>query len=140
MWTASTAAWRTARSGWARRRMGSAGGLMCSAARQGWSLVRWTMQFSPGMSAAVTMVNWDQSTAGEKVMEVMRPRAMVERTVAPYHMPGRVMSSTYWARPVTLARPSLRMGEVPTMGPGSGIGVMRFRVSDEDRTKWGGWE
>ena len=26
-------------------------------ARQGWSLVRWTMVFSPGMSAAVTMVN-----------------------------------------------------------------------------------
>ena len=58
-----------------------------------------------------------------KVMEAMRPRAMVERTVAPYHMPGRVMSSTYWARPVTLARPSLRMGDVPRMGPGSGIGV-----------------
>ena len=98
------------------------------------------MVFSPGMSAAVTMVNWDQSMAGSKVMEVMRPRAMVERTVAPYHMPGSVMSSTYWARPVTLARPSLRMGDVPTMGPGSGIGVRRFRVSDEDRTISGGWE
>jgi len=29
------------------------------------------------------------------------------------------------------------MGEVPTMGPGSGIWDQRFRVSDEDRTKWG---
>ena len=111
-----------------------------SAARQGWSLARWTMVFSPGMSAAVTMVNWDQSMRGRKVMEVMRPRAMVERTVAPYHMPGRVMSSTYWARPVTLARPSLRMGDVPTMGPGSGIGVRRSRVSNKDRAKRRAWE
>src|ERR1700678_3389230 len=98
--------------------MGSAGWLMCSAVRQGWSLVRWTMVFSPGMSVAVTMVNSDQSMVGSNVMEVMGPRAMVERTVAPYHMPGRVMSSTYWARPRTLARPSLRMGDVPTMGAG----------------------
>src|SRR5580658_9629916 len=135
MWTASTAPWRACLSGWASRRMGSAGWLMYSAARQGWSLVRWTMVFSPGMSAAVTMVNWDQSIAGSNVIEVMRPRAIVERTVAPYHMPGRVMSSTYLALPVTLARPSLRMGDVPMMGPTSGIAVRRFRVSDEDRTK-----
>src|ERR1035441_8144234 len=113
------AAGRTALSGCASRRMGSAWWLMASAARQGWSLARWTMVFSPGISAAVTMVNWDQSTERSKVMEAMRPRAMVERTVAPYHMPGRVMSSTYRARPVTLARPSLRMGDAPTMGPGS---------------------
>src|SRR5580704_15993255 len=123
MWMAARAARSADFSGWARRRMGSAGWLMNSAARQGWSLVRWMMVFSPGMSAAVTMVNWDQSIAGSKVMEVMRPRAMVERTVAPYHMPGRVMSSTYWARPVTLARPSLRMGDVPMMGPTSGMAV-----------------
>src|ERR1035441_1216858 len=98
------------------------------------------MVFLPGMSAAVTMVNWDQSMAGEKAMEVMRPRAMVERTVAPCHMPGRLMSSTYRARPVTLARPSLRMGDAPTMGPRSGIGVRRFRISNEDRGKRRAWE
>ncbi len=45
----------------------------------------------------------------------MRPRGMELRTVAPNHMPGRVMSSTYWARPRTLAVPSLRMGELPTI-------------------------
>ena len=66
--------------------------------------------FSPGMSAAVTMVNSCQGMAGSKSMERMRPRAMVLRTVAPNHMPGRVMSSTYWALPRTLAGPSLRMG------------------------------
>src|ERR1039458_6754630 len=140
MWTASTAAWRAALSGCASNKIGSAGWLMNSAAKQGWSSVRWTMVFLPGMSAAVTMVNWDQSMAGEKVMEVMRPRAMVERTVAPYHMPGRVMSSTYWARPVTLARPSLRIGDVPIMRVGSGIVAERFRVSGKDKTIGDGWE
>lgn len=98
------------------------------------------MQFSPGISAAVTMMNWDQSMEGSNVIEVIRPRAMVERTVAPNHMSGSVMSSTYWARPVTLARPSLRIGDVPTMGLGSVITVRRFRVSGKDKTISGGWE
>src|SRR4051812_34077197 len=80
------------------------------------------MKFSPGMSSAVTMVKRDQSMAGSKRMDLMRPRGMVERTVAPYHMPGRVMSSTYWARPVTLARPSLRGGEVPRSGEEPKVG------------------
>src|ERR1700744_3780419 len=111
MWTAATAAGRTARLGWARRRMGSSQWLTWVTARQGWSLVRWTIVFSPGMSAAVTMVNSFQEMVGSKVIEVMRPRGMVLRTVAPYHMPGRVMSSTYWAQPRTFALPSLRGGD-----------------------------
>src|SRR5258708_6860470 len=106
--------------------MGSGGGVMYSAAREGGALGGGGKQFSPGMSAAETMVNCDQSMAGSNAMDAMRPRAMVERTVAPYHMPGRVMSSTYCARPVTFARPSLRMGEEPTMGPRSGMGIRRF--------------
>ena len=87
------------------------------------------MKFSPGISFAVTMVNFDQSIAGANRMDRMRPRGMEERTVAPYHIPGRVISSTYSARPVTLARPSLRMGEVPMSGAaldvdgGSGMAI-----------------
>src|SRR6201747_2822915 len=107
MWTAAAAAGRRERLGWARRRMGSSAWLTWVTARQGWSLVRWTMQFSPGMSAAGTMGYSFQGVAGA--------RGMVLRTVAPNHMPGRLMSSTYWARPRTLSRPSLRMGELPTI-------------------------
>src|SRR5258705_7118737 len=127
MWTAATAAGRRERLGWARRRMGSSAWLTWVTARQGWSLVRWTMVFSPGMSAAETMVNSCQGMDGSKLIEVMRPRGIVLRTVAPNHMPGRVMSSTYWARPRTLAAPSLRGGDWPTiwgvlaMGLGSRI-------------------
>src|SRR5438105_4889331 len=121
MWTAATAAGRTRLSGWASRRIGSAGWLMYPVARQGWSVVRWTMQFWPGISAAVRITNSDQSIAGSNVMDLIRPRAIVDRTVAPYHIPGSEISSTYWARPVTLARPSLRIGEVPRIGTGSGI-------------------
>jgi len=40
---------------------------------------------------------------------------MVLRTVAPNHMWGREMSSMYWARPSTFARPSFRGGEWPTI-------------------------
>ncbi len=46
--------------------MGSESWLTWVEARQGWSLVRWTMVFSPGMSAAVTMVNSCQGMAGSK--------------------------------------------------------------------------
>src|ERR1700733_16039549 len=115
MWTAATAAGSTARLGWARRRMGSSQWLTWVTAREGWSLVRWTMVFSPGMSAAETMVYSCQGMAGWKEMEVMRPRGMELRTVAPNHMLGRVMSSMYRARPRTLSLPSLRMGELPTI-------------------------
>src|SRR5260370_6987868 len=127
MWTAATAAGSMPRLGWARRRMGSLGWLRWVDAREGWALVRWTMAFSPGMSAAETMVNSCQGMEGSKLIDVMRPRGMVLRTVAPNHMPGRVMSSTYWARPRTLAAPSLRRGDCPTicgwvaMGIGSRI-------------------
>src|SRR5580698_7097994 len=115
MWTAATAGGGAALAGWAGWGGGSESWLTWVVARQGWSLVRWTMVFSPGMSAAETMVYSCQGMAGSSLMEEMRPRGMVLRTVAPYHMPGRVMSSTYWARPRTLAAPSLRMGELPTI-------------------------
>src|SRR5580704_10651267 len=115
MWTAATAGGSAALSGWARRRMGSESWLTWVVARQGWSLVRWTMVFSPGMSAAETMEYSCQGMAGSKEMEVMRPRGMELRTVAPNHMLGRVMSSTYRARPRTLSLPSLRIGELPTI-------------------------
>ncbi len=61
------------------------------------------MVFSPGMSAAVTMVNSCQGMEGSKAMEEMRPQGMVLRTVAPNHILGRLISSTYCARPRTLA-------------------------------------
>jgi hypothetical protein len=93
------------------------------------------MVFSPGMSEAWTMAYCDQSISGENVIERMRPRAMVERTVAPCHMPGSEMSSMYCAAPSTLARPSLRRGDAPRM---EGIGGMSaLRVFEEDRTN--GW-
>src|SRR5687768_6875867 len=45
---------------------------------------------------------------------VIAPHGIVERTVAPYHMPGNVRSSMYFAAPVTFASPSLRRTLVPT--------------------------
>src|SRR5271168_4216047 len=132
MWTAATAAGSTARSGWARRRMGSSAWLTWVEARQGWSLVRWTMVFSPGMSAAVTMVNSCQGMEGSKAMEEMRPRGMVLRTVAPNHMLGREISSIYWARPKTLAAPSLRGGEWPTIWGDSAMGRVKNRRNRGD--------
>src|SRR5688572_5980232 len=45
---------------------------------------------------------------------VIAPHGIVERTVAPYHMPGNVRSSMYFAAPVTFASPSLRRTFVPT--------------------------
>jgi hypothetical protein len=45
------------------------------------------------MCEARTMANCDQSMTGSKVMLRMVPRAMLERTVAPCHMPGSTMSS-----------------------------------------------
>lgn len=97
------------------------------------------MVFSPGMSEARTMAYSDQLMVGENAMERMRPRAMVERTVAPCHMSGRVMSSMYCAAPSTLARPSLRGGEVPRMDLVSDIRLMPagFGVSEKDSTKEG---
>src|ERR1700754_1879064 len=88
------------------------------------------MVFSPGMSAAETMVNSCQGTDGSKVMDEIRPRGIVLRTVAPNHMPGSVMSSTYWARPMTLATPSLRGGDVPTIW----VGLVMW-VGCKDRPK-----
>jgi metabolite-proton symporter len=116
--------------------MGSATWLMAVSARQGWSFVRWTMVFSPGMSEARTMVYSDQLISGAKVMERIVPRAMVERMVAPCHMAGKVRSSMYSAAPRTLARPSLRSGEVPRIDLVSDIGQTPagFGVSDEDST------
>src|SRR6266481_2705953 len=43
----------------------------------------------------------------------MRPRAILLRTVTPWIIPGKARSSTYWARPVTLSRPSFRITECP---------------------------
>src|SRR5215469_11030731 len=90
------------------------------------------MVFSPGMSAAETMVNSCQAMEGSKVMEVMRPRGMVLRTVAPNHMSGRLMSSTYWVRPRTLAAPSLRGGEWPTIW-----GVLAIGGRHKNKTRVG---
>src|SRR5687768_15212140 len=45
---------------------------------------------------------------------VMVPHGIVERMVAPYHIPGNFRSSMYFAAPVTLASPSLRRTFVPT--------------------------
>src|ERR1700677_4393524 len=102
------------------------------------------MVFSPGMSWARTMAYSDQGMWGANAILRMRPRAMVERMVQPCHMLGRVRSSMYWAAPRTLARPSLRGGEVPMMGASTmgvrwGIDLVcaGFGVSDEDSTSGG---
>jgi len=52
------------------------------------------MQFLPGMSAAVTIVNSFQFMLEANVMVFILPRGMRLRTVAPWSMLGRVMSST----------------------------------------------
>ena len=126
MWTAATAAWRAALSGWARSRIGSAGWLMIG----GEAGVVFG-EVDDGVFAGDVGGGDDGELGpvdrGAKVMEGMRPRAMVERTVAPCHMPGRVMSSTYWARPRTLAGPSLRMGELPTVLRGLSSGWVSER-------------
>jgi hypothetical protein len=67
-------------------------------------------RFSPGMSAAVTMTTFDQSTSGSGSMATRRARGSVERIVAPYHAPGKTRSSVYFAVPVSLAGPSRRRG------------------------------
>src|SRR5947209_18641930 len=54
-------------------------------------------------------------------MPRMRPRATALRTVAPYNMPGKCMSSTYFALPVIFSRPSLRRTGVPTTCMGTGF-------------------
>src|ERR1700734_2430451 len=46
-------------------------------------------------------------------MPRIRPRATELRTVAPKIMPGNFKSSTYFARPVTFSRPSLRGTDFP---------------------------
>src|ERR1700761_8849695 len=133
------AARRADLSGWASRRMGSATWLIWCAARQGWSRVRWTTVFSPGMSDARTMVYSCQGISGEKVMSRMEPRAMVERMVQPGHLPGRVRASVYCAAPRTLARPCLRRGDAPMMEVlwGMNLEEAGFGVSDEDSTRGG---
>src|SRR6266404_5619749 len=73
------------------------------------------MQFFPGMSLAVAMMYSFQSISGLKEMPLILPRATLLRTVAPYSIPGKRMSSTYRAAPVTLSRPSLRGTEAPTI-------------------------
>src|SRR6516162_6931148 len=72
--------------------------------------------FRPGMSLAETTTNSFQGTAGGKLRWRMLPRGIWLRTVAPYNMLGKVRSSMYWERPVTLSRPSLRGVAVPTIG------------------------
>src|SRR5688500_10532919 len=76
----------------------------------GWSdLIELTM-LSPGMSAAVTTMTFDQSKAGSSSSASKVACASVERIVAPYHAPGMTMSSVYRAVPVSLAGPSRRNG------------------------------
>ena len=49
-------------------------------------------------------------------MRLIRPRGAALRTVAPKSIPGKVRSSTYCARPVTLDRPSRRGIDSPMEG------------------------
>src|SRR5262245_46966379 len=74
------------------------------------------MRLTPGTSAAVTIVKPSQEMADPKSMLLMRPRGAGLRTVAPKSIPGRTKSSTYFARPVTFARPSRRGTERPMNG------------------------
>src|SRR5882757_7004871 len=64
-------------------------------------------------------------------MPRIRPRATGLRTVAPKIMPGNFMSSTYFARPVTFSRPSLRGTDFPitrvAIKPSSIGGLIRLR-------------
>src|SRR5919205_2212493 len=55
-------------------------------------------------------------------MPVMRACARVERMATPWVIPGSSRSSAYFARPVTLASPSTRGTDVPT------ISGMRHRL------------
>jgi len=61
-----------------------------------------------GISLAVTTTNSCQAIPGPNLMFVILPRGNWLRTVAPYSMPGSVISSTYCACPVTCSYPSLR--------------------------------
>src|SRR5260370_42602080 len=72
--------------------------------------------FFTGISLDDTTMNSCQAIPGPNVMFLIRPRGIWLRTVAPKSMSGRGMSSTYWDRPVTLSRPSLRGTDLPTMG------------------------
>src|SRR5439155_1258101 len=63
-------------------------------------------QFFPGMSFADTTTNSSQAIPGPNVICLILPRGISLRTVAPYNMFGRTISSTYCAWPVTLSRPS----------------------------------
>src|SRR5256885_887032 len=73
-------------------------------------------QFFPGMSFADTITNSSQAIPGPNVIRLILPRGISLRTVAPYNMFGRTISSTYCAWPVTLSRPSFRGTDTPTMG------------------------
>src|SRR5580692_8779739 len=64
-------------------------------------------------------------------MPRIRPRATGLRTVTPKIMPGNFRSSTYFARPVTFSRPSLRGTDFPitrvAIKPSSIGGLIRLR-------------
>src|SRR5215207_9327156 len=76
----------------------------------GWSdLIELTM-FSPGVSAALTTMTFDQSKAGSRSSASKVACASLERIVAPYQAPGTTMSSVYRAVPVSFAGPSRRNG------------------------------
>ena len=72
-------------------------------------------QFLPGMSFADTTTNSFQAIPGPKVICLILPRGIPLRTVAPYNILGRTISSTYRAWPVTLSRPSFRGTDTPTI-------------------------
>src|SRR5437660_2708989 len=58
-------------------------------------------------------------------IERISPRGIVERIVAPWSMSGKVRSSTYFAAPVTLARPSLRGTFLPIAAMGEPARILR---------------
>src|SRR5262245_31604141 len=72
------------------------------------------MTFSPGISEASTRMICDQSKDGSYLMLRIFPCGIVLRTVAPWSIFGKEMSSIYLALPVTFSTPSMRGGELPT--------------------------
>src|SRR4029077_12929036 len=64
-------------------------------------------------------------------MTRIRPRAAGLRTVTLWSIPGNLRSSTYFARPVTFSRPSLRGTDFPmtrvAIELASVLGFIRFR-------------
>src|SRR2546430_1353295 len=127
-----TAASSTPRSAAASRRIGSSLCLISPpfGARTGWSSrISWTT-LSPGMSSAVTTTTRLQSKAGSRVIERRRPLGTVDRTVFPYQAPGIARSSVYRAAPVTLAAPSRRGTDRPTLELNTMVGNKNPRGSE----------